>query len=572
MNQKNQITTGNLTFGHILSASMVGYQYSIDTLSQILRSFNLQEMLGTLARINLLLQVSEGFSEEEKFLKKTFCSDDLLNKIIHKGLVEGFMFTRQSCLRLLTESACSSDINSKRYLDKIDAMNELATSYLIVNELITAEAARIRQDIEVNIRKDLLVGSIPTLEYAIHPNFMHRTVDLMVRSKEYSRILSKIPSNIDVKDVFYKATGLTIKEYQYLIFNIAAKYLLTTRQEILKNEGMVFNFESSPHITSLYDKLCPHVSISIDVLRRTAQKPTKLENEFRLWRQYPLVSLTKYKVICIDLGFLVDKLETGMFWIIRDELKKTGESKMIFDLWGNVLERYTASIIKRVINNQKSPKSSYIVSPKFQQKAEEECTDIAVCDKDSLILIECKASVLSAQVKLGGDFRDLREGLVKIIEESGIRQLWEAIQKLVHTNIDERKTVEGIDISKVKRIYPVLLLSDNTFASLYMNWFFKSEFERLKKDKLLMKHLNIVPLTVLTIAELEQLEPYIKETPFQIHIDRWFAQFGNQDHLGFGAYLQFLEKNEYCPHEFMEEQFEQIKTDLQVYFTSPDDK
>ena len=101
-----------------------------------------------------------------------------------------------------------------------------------------------------------------------------------------------------------------------------------------------------------------------------------------------------------------------------------------------------------------------------------------------------------------------------------------------------------------------------------MNWFFKSEFERLKKDKTLEKHLNIVPLTVLTIAELEQLEPYLKETPFHIHIDRWLAQFDNEDHLGFGAYLQLLETNEYRPHQFMEEQFEQIKTDLQEYFAS----
>ena len=568
MNQKNQINTGNLNFGRLLSASRVGYPNSYEALSQILRSFNLKEILVTLARINLFLQVSNRFANDEEFLKKTFCSDLLQSEIYRRGLDGDFIFTRQATLRLLTESARLSDPHSERYFHKQDAMNELARSYLIVNEFVNTEAAKIRQDMEMNIKRDLLIGSIPTLEYAIHPNSMNRTVDLMVRSKAYSRLLQEIPSNIDVNRVFCKAIGLTIKEYQYLIFGMVSKYLLTTRGKILANEGLVFNFESSPFLTSLYDKLCPHVSISLDALTSIAQKPTNLENEFRLWRQYPLVRLTKHKVICIDLGFLVDKLETGMFWIIRNELEKTGESKAIFDLWGEVFERYEASIIKRGIDKQKPPKSSYIVSPKYLQKEEGECTDIAVCGKDSLILLECKASVLSAQIKLGGEFQEFREGLAKIIEESGIKQLWDAIQNLAHTNVDKRKRVEGIDISKVKKIYPVLVLSDNTFASLYMNWFFKSEFERLKKDKTLEKHLNIVPLTVLTIAELEQLEPYLKETPFHIHIDRWLAQFDNEDHLGFGAYLQLLETNEYRPHQFMEEQFEQIKTDLQEYFAS----
>jgi hypothetical protein len=568
INQQNRIDTGNLNLGRLLSASQVGFPDSMEALTQVLGSFNQKEILVTLARINLLLQSSEGFPEDERFLKKTFCSSTLLTEINCRDLDGDYIFTRHGTLRLLIESARLSDPHSERYISNSDAMNELAKSYLITNKFINAEAAEIRQDLEANTKRDLLVGSIPTLEYAIYPNSMNRTVDLMVRSEEFYRLLQEIPSNIDVNKVFSEAIGLTLQGYQYLIFGILLNYLKISRKGILAGEGLVVDLKLSSSVASLYNKLLPHISISLDELANEAQKSTNLENEFRLWRLYPLVRLSEHKVICIDLGFLVDKLETGVFWVVRNELAKIGESKAIFDLWGDVFENYAASIIKRGIDSQKPPKENYFVSPHYDQKAENECTDILVCSEDSLILLECKASVLSAQIKLGGEFHEFREGIAKVIEESGVKQLWDAIQDLAHVNEDKRKEIKGIDISKVGKVYPVMVLADHTFSSLYMNWLLKSEFQRLVENKALKESVEIMPLTVLTIAELEQLEPYLFDTSFYIHLHKWITQFGNKDHLGFGAYLQLLEKNAYRPHQFMEQQFEKIKTEFLEYFSS----
>ena len=568
MSQQKRINTGNLNLGRVLSASQIGFPDSTEELTRVLSSFNCRQILWTLARINLLLQCSENFPEDDRFLKETFCSCFLLNEINCRGLDGDYIFTRQATLRLLTESARLSNPHSERYVNKPDSMNELARSYLIANEFIKAEATKIRQDLEVNTKKDLLVGSIPTLEYAIHPNSMNRTVDLMVRSEEFYRLLQEIPSNIDVNKVFSEAIGLTLQEYQYLICGILWQYLKISRKEILAGEGLVVDLKLSSSVASLYNKVLPHISISLDELANEARKSTNLENEFRLWRLYPLVRLSEHKVICIDRGFLVDKLENGVFWIIRNELAKIGESKAIFDLWGDVFENYAASIIKRGIDSQKQPKENYFVSPHYDQKGEDECTDIAVCSEDSLILLECKASVLSAQIKLGGDFHEFREGIAKIIEESGVKQLWDAIQNLAHVNEDKRKKIKGIDISKVEKVYPVIVLADHTFSSLYMNWLLKSEFQRLVENKVLKESVEITPLTVLTIAELEQLEPYLFDTSFHVHLHKWITQFGNKDHLGFGAYLQLLEKNSYRPHQFMEQKFEQIKTEFLEYFSS----
>ena len=120
--------------------------------------------------------------------------------------------------------------------------------------------------------------------------------------------------------------------------------------------------------------------------------------------------------------------------------------------------------------------------------------------------------------------------------------MWHAIQTLGHTNKKERKKVEGIDISKVKKIYPVLILSDRVFGSPCMNWFLNSEFQRFVKNNALQKHLEIMPLTVLTVEELEELEPWLNDTPFYTHLDRWLEQF-NQNNVRGLAIIHILYMN-----------------------------
>ena len=235
--------------------------------------------------------------------------------------------------------------------------------------------------------------------------------------------------------------------------------------------------------------------------------------------------------MCIDIGFLLEKLETGVFWIIRNQLEeeRRGKGEEIIQLWGQVFEDYAASIIERGINAQTpSSMERYILRPKYAQRQQAECTDIAVCGNDTLILLECKAPLLSAQTKFSGNFLHLRKGLKnKIIEGKGIEQLWNAIQSLGHTNKHKRREVEGIDISQVKKIYPVLVLPDRIFSIPLMNRFLDAEFQRLVKYKDLKDYLEVMPLTVLTIANLESLEPYFSDIPFHARLDQWITQIFN---------------------------------------------
>ena len=634
MNQQTWKNIGNTVSASTLTATELGYQDSMDEFKQVLHSFNYTEILTTLARINLSLQWSRDFLEGESMLRKYFCSPFLLNTIDASiKFKECLIFNRKSTLHLLSESALS-DPYSERSRDIVKESDQLGKGYLIANKLPDEKIPNFKIDLTEEDRKELLAACIPFMEYTTPIAPSSRSLYFMVRFKESFHSFQKkcSSSNIDVNEIFYEATGLNLQDYQYLIFEILAHYLNLSQQDILQKKDLAVNpmqfpsltplydnllqheifYEATglnlqdyqylifeilahylnlsqqdilqkkdlavnpmqfPSLTPLYDNLLQHICIPIDALATEAENTSSLPDEFRLWRKYPLVKISENEIVCIDIGFLEDKLETGVFWLLLNQLKKekSGKDKVIIGLRGEVFEDYAASIIERGINNQTpSSMERYIIRPKYVQRQRGECTDITVCGSDNLILFECKAPLLSAKTKFSGDFCKFHDG-IKPNAIKGVEQLWNAIQTLGHTNKKKRGQVKGIDISQVKRIYPVLILSDFIFSVPLMNRFLDLEFQRFVKYNDLKKHLEIMPLTVLTTDDLESLEPYLKDTPFHAHLDLWIAQiFLDNRSYPFSQYLRFLKEMEgkVRQNEYIEQEIRRVGDDIDGYLSS----
>ena len=91
---------------------------------------------------------------------------------------------------------------------------------------------------------------------------------------------------------------------------------------------------------------------------------------------------------------------------MRDQLEEQhrGDGQKIIALWGDIFEDYVASIIKRGIDDQAPRVEKYTIAPNYDQRQEEECTDVAICGNDTLVLLECKAPILRADTKFSSDF------------------------------------------------------------------------------------------------------------------------------------------------------------------------
>lgn len=577
-----QLSLGNINISPVLTGHELGYTESAEELIQILSKFNYEDILIQLARINLLLQRSKDFQDDERILRVNFCNPVILNGIDASPSLRGrFIFSRQVTLRLLSECVQVSDPHSTYTLDRRAARNDLVKCYLIANGMLDDGSSGSDATSEEELSKQIIAGSIPTVDYAINTSLEYRTKLLMVRSEEFLRHLLETEERrlrIDANQIFFQATGLTLQDYQHLVFSIFAVYWNCSPLEIVRDKSLFFGPNLVPDLAPLYAKLLPHICISIDDLKSKAKNFIGSKNEFLLCRKYPLVKIKEDQILCIDFSFLLEKLQTGVLWIIRDQLEKQrrGDGQKIISLWGDIFEDYAASVTTRGIDAQVPSIEQCVTGLKYDQKQEEECTDIAVCGKDTLILLECKSPILRAETKFSGDFGKFDTELKhKIIEGEkpekarGVKQLCNAIQSLFHTDETQRKNIKEIDISKVGKIYPVLILSDRTFSVPLMNRYLDSEFERLVKDTDLKEGLDIKSLTVLTIEDLESLVPYFSDTPFHVHLDKWikWQAVRSNDKLSFSAYLHFLLTESPRDNPFYDQEFNRIQTDLMNYFT-----
>lgn len=577
MNQPSRVRIGNIVSLGVLAATDVGYPETEGCLTEILRSFNYRDILIALAKINLVLQRSHDSSECESILQSHYCSPVLRNEIDRRRLTGHHIFTRAATLRLLSASASVASADATNTPDtQVDVRNKLARCYLIANELLRTEFADSDPNLTEEQRNEFLADLMLSYEYATLRPPSFRSGNFLVRSEKFFHFLEKqaSASNIDLNQTFSEATGMTVWDYQCLIWGILDQYLSLSQKEILAGEGLFVEPRSSPVLAPLYEKLLRHTCLSIDDFALKAETTSSLLNEFRLWREYPLLKISKKQIICIDLGFLEDKLETGVFWIIHNQLKNKESSKAtrIIDLRGPVFQDYTASVIQRGINAQMPPRmETCIISPKYKQKVEREFIDIVVHGHETLVLLECKAPILTAETKFGGDFREFLKGIQKNALK-GIDQLCRAIQTLCHPNAKGNREVEGIDISSVKRIYPVLVLPEPIFSFPLMNRFLNLEFQRLimgRND--LKKHLHIMSLTVLTIDDLERLESYLCDTPFHEHLNRWITQvFRIYPAFPFSVYFRSLVAGEVRENLYIEQEFKRIHADIMEYFTSRD--
>ena len=426
-------------------------------LTEVLRSFNLVDLVVTLARINLYLQRSESITRCENTLREHFCPQILLNAIkSSKELRRRVIFNRMSTLRLLSEGVRIAKLESNNLSETVFDMNsELGRCYLIANELDRSETADVESDSTDQRLKRLLVGFIPPWEYAINTSPWNLIKKSLVRVESFLLRLQKPTATLRANEAFLEATGLTLRDYQHLIFGMLCVPLRFEQAEIAGGTVGFINTKPSPKLTPLYDKLLEHACISIDNLAIEAKKTPSFPSEFLLWRKYPLVKISETQIMCIDIGFLMDKLETGVFWIIRNHLrdKRKSRANEIFNLRGPVFEDYVTSIVRRSTNSQTSSTvESTIINPKYNRGVEGECTDIAISTPETLILMECKAPLLSSQTLFSGDsskfYHDLKD---KVIDPKGIKQLWNAIHALFHTDKKKRRKVDGLRISGKKK-------------------------------------------------------------------------------------------------------------------------
>ena len=101
-----------------------------------------------------------------------------------------------------------------------------------------------------------------------------------------------------------------------------------------------------------------------------------------------------------------------------------------------------------------------------------------------------------------------------------------------------------------------------------MNQVLNSKFEDVVHKDRLMHHLQVMPLTVLSIMDLELFEPYIQDKPLNARLDEWLDWREDNPRTGFTAYMHDLIHREQRNNQFMDQGFDRFYTEGEQYFLS----
>jgi len=164
-----------------------------------------------------------------------------------------------------------------------------------------------------------------------------------------------------------------------------------------------------------------------------------------------------------------------------------------------VFERYVDSVFERIYKPT-SPLSNYYPHPASENN--EEVIDGILDYHSSIIMFEFKSSFLPINIKFSPDLRAFENEVKKKLK---LKNFAGKIKKIF---IERSLSLNDIDINNVEKIFPVLITLERCYQSEFMNWHINKIFNKYLPDN---SQIEVFPIQILTINELEYLEPYLEE-------------------------------------------------------------
>jgi hypothetical protein len=493
----------------------------------VIREFNRQSSVVLLARLATHLFVDDfrGIPSEtvdlQTFLISNFFDDHVLNRARQVMPTERLDFRRpfhsQQILTFLRWTVLhalpvggtqpDSDANARFALGRA----LLKTNDLLLTQRMKDEIARDRilKSATRYLRIQLSVGA--GNEVSNPPP----VVNAVARGTTiFEDIMKRISTPIDLSKQLEKQTGISLDAYVDLTLGTLMNYLSRSPKELMTNSGFgtmnpeTYFGKSIPNETT--QRYWAMETNTIDQLSNALTSSNNLaaHQDFTAYRVKPFLRLDSEAVICVNPGFLQEKLEIGLFWTIVNSLH--GEDRQnAFEAWGKLFEAYINQNFEHAVD---STKERYISSPDFSgKKHQHEAFDGLLLASRMCAVLECKGGFLPSSAK----YADSLDQFVQSLEQkfatepgAGIEQLVRKIAQVFAADEKERRQVADVDLSTVEIVVPVLVVQDNFVASfLTVPWLAKSFRDQMRK-KTLSRKIVLTSLLVLHVEDVETLCTY----------------------------------------------------------------
>ncbi len=331
---------------------------------------------------------------------------------------------------------------------------------------------------------------------------------------------------------FQSSTGLSVEEYYVCVGALMTNFVNH------RSGPFIFDSKKLGEPTLYTDTIQRYVDLeaqSIDELRhrlwgQTSKKKMSSDEgappySYRPLREKPILCSSSGRSIILDPVFYSETASAGpLFHLLGNEVS-SNEANEIFGAFGHAFEDYACDILKRMFPDisAASPKRLSCKVDGIDQAGNEFEIDACLNDVTQLVLFEMKAVVIPETRILDEDpesYLQCLRGKYSVSEGSpgdrkgkGVGQLARIVKLLASKEWLGR---DG-EFSRVRLVYPVLVVYDSLLDTPVHAHFLASEFEahlepedRFQSGELGKGELRIAPLTIMTINDLEDLETSIE--------------------------------------------------------------
>ncbi|WP_058188607.1 hypothetical protein [Terracidiphilus gabretensis] len=475
-----------------------------------LRSLDLGLVLRTFAAINVLCS-RRGLPRDQRaqvgIIRELFDSATV-KRLEESGLP---VFHRHQCLFILREAArCCPDVPDMVMTREIS--HRIGTLALMSNEHDSnpSRASSLEPWSEAWLEQ-MICDFIPITEanelrfdFASVPR-MHKIVNYLAPARVTQ------PAYFDVGAFFEKASGLPLKLFEALMIGVLPRIMQSAADLTMRSPhyGVHVDFYEQSRLSPAHrDAFLRLLSSTPEELRtRLTSRPGML-SDFTALKEFPFLR-TEQVLIPLDTLFCMEKFESSVFWTIYKSLPNR-ERQNFSSFWGKIFEDYISWLFSNSVDQKLN---RFYASPRYVENNEEVCDFIIICGTTALF-IECKGGVMLGSAKYGGDPSALRAELgKKYIKPQGVYQVARSITKALRQS--QRPLIQGVDLSDIRTVMPVLLTRDDIGDGFFINSYLDGQFTKAKRELNLFSEISPVycsRLFSMSVDTIEKLSPYLCDT------------------------------------------------------------
>ena len=239
--------------------------------------------------------------------------------------------------------------------------------------------------------------------------------------------------------------------------------------------------------------------------------------DMTIFRQFPLWRSGNYKYFLIDPMFIAERLSSyGFHWTVVNGLADDHLRYQFQCLWGELVQEYVRQLLSESFPTESQ---SFLRRPTYADDSSE-VFDCAIFLGDGLIPIEIKGSVLPISEKYAAKAEPFYQGLSSKFGSgpgAAVEQLLRNIEHIL--SAEHPRESPQIPSGRIRRILPIVIVHEPIFRFGGLAKTLATEFTKGLKRLTIrppIEPLYVYPFQLLTVEELERLQPYIQDGDFDL--------------------------------------------------------